>query len=493
MVPMALLGTAAACSAVDREVDSEARAISIDGVFDDWDGLNPAVSDPTQEATAGELDLGSLWLANDQESIYIRLQVGRETIWQNDAVQVAGNDIRIYFDTDSDGSTGAFFEGFGADYEVRLGSKVALLHEPGGSVMLDLNQAGLRVGPSYSSTEFELRIPFEIEVDEAEMRRVIDRPRFRLMIWEASGGDRLPDEAAVTYVSSEEGVLPVVPAGLDRTDPGDIRILSHNIHYNGTEEDPDPFRRYLRALQPDVVNFQEVWLWDADKTREFVTSVLDPEGRMEWYAAKVEDCVTVSRWPIDHSAAVDGNLVSRIDLPAGISGGDLVLFNAHTPCCGHNDQRDYEHDHMAATWRDLLDSKGPFPIESNDGVLFLGDFNMVGFGRQLASLRDGDIYNNELFGPDFEPDRQMGSLRVAPLRHTHSREIYSWRNDGERYPPGRLDYIFYSSGWATLKRNFTLYTPDMPRTFLQSYGLRSDDSLVSDHLVLVADFELRCR
>jgi hypothetical protein len=116
---------------------------------------------------------------------------------------------------------------------------------------------------------------------------------------------------------------------------------------------------------------------------------------------------------------------------------------------------------------------------------------MVGFVRQLSSIRDGDIYGNEVFGPDFRPDEQRGSLRVAPLHHTHSRAVYSWRNDAERYPPGRLDYILYGAGRATLKNNFTLYTPDMPQDVLEGYDLRSVDSLVSDHLVLVADFEFR--
>ena len=484
-----LLGMMSACSDLDRNVGSDARAITIDGVFDDWNGLNPVVSDPVGDAVAGSIDLGSLWLANDEEAIYLRIQLGRETMWQNEAGQAAGNDVRVYFDTDSDGSTGAFYEGFGADYELRLGSKIVSLHEAKGELRLSLNQAAVRVGPSHSSAEFELKIPFEVATEKEGIRQVIDSSNFRLMVWEASGGDRLPDSAAVTYVIAGEEVKAVDPVGLKRSDPRDVRILSHNILYNGTEDDPEPYRRYLRALKPDIVCFQEVWLWDADETREFVANVLSPEGKMEWHVAKVEDCVTVSRWPIVSSAAVDGNLVSLVDLPAEISDADLVLFNAHTPCCGHNDRRDYEHDHLAATWRDLLESKGPFPIGPRDGVLMMGDFNMVGFVRQLTSLRDGDIYNNEMFGPDFAPDRQTGSLIVAPLRHTHSRSVYSWRNDSERFAPGRLDYIFYSSSWASLKNNFTLYTPDMPKEVLERHGLKREDSRVSDHLVLVADFE----
>jgi hypothetical protein len=115
---------------------------------------------------------------------------------------------------------------------------------------------------------------------------------------------------------------------------------------------------------------------------------------------------------------------------------------------------------------------------------------MVGFARQLYSLRDGDIYDNERFGPDFNPD-SLGSLVSAPLRHTHSREAYSWRDDSDVYPPGKLDYILFGPSRAKLKNNFTLYTPDIPEPILRQHGLKRDDSLASDHLVLVADFELR--
>jgi endonuclease/exonuclease/phosphatase family metal-dependent hydrolase len=301
----------------------------------------------------------------------------------------------------------------------------------------------------------------------------------------------LPAAGPVTIELAEADVPQVEALGIERADRGDVRVLSHNIHYNRPIGDPGPFHRYLTALSPDLVNLQEVWLWDAEETKKFVTEILDPEKKTTWHVAKVEDCVTISRWPILETAAVDGNLISLIDLPENLSSNNLVLFNAHTPCCGHNDRRDYEHDHMAATWRDLLNGVGPFPIGKDTSVIMLGDFNMVGYARQLHSLKEGDIFDNQLFGPDFQPDRAVGFFRVAPLRHTHSRAIYSWRNDLERYPPGRLDYIFYGPSQAKLKNNFTLYTPDLPQDALDKYGLKKTDSLVSDHLVQVADFEFR--
>jgi len=486
LVALVSLGLSLSCSPAERSVRSEARAITIDGEFDDWEGLEPVALDSKGESQTEELDLGSLWIANDQEALYLRFETGRETIWQNEARQLAGNDLRIYLDTDINASTGTRFGVLGVDYEIHLGSRFALWHDADDTVTMSLNEVGLTVGPTHSSHEFEIRIPYHSLLGGSQAKGIMLHPRFKLSIMDASGGDLLPDKGALSCELDGERVPPPAPLSLLRRDPQDIRVLSHNIQYNGPIDQPEPFRRYLKALQPDVINFQEVWVWNAEETRNFVANTLKTAS---WHVAKVEDCVTVSRWPIRESAAVDGNLVCLINLPDERSSADLIVFNAHTPCCGHNEGRDYEHDHLAATLRDLLNGEGPFAVESGDGVLLTGDFNMVGFVRQLSSIRDGDIYDNGVFGSDFQPDRLAGSLIVAPLRHTHSRAVYSWRNDSEYYPPGRLDFILYGSSQLRIKNNFTLYTMDIPDDELEEHGLHKQDSLVSDHLVLVADFE----
>jgi hypothetical protein len=445
-----------------------ARAITIDGDFQDWVGIEPALVDVRQQGGLESVDFGSLWLSNDLEALFLRFSSGNEIIWQNDSHQPSGNDIRLYLDTDADTRTGTFIGGMGADYEIRLGSKIAYLHHTRDSLPLSLNQAGITVGPTHSSSEFELRIPFQTQPDSEQTRKVLGKSRIRLILWESIGNDRLPDRGTIAFDLAEETVPAVDPIPFERSSSEDLRILSHNIHYNKPLGDPGPFRRYLEALQPDIVNLQEVWLWDAEETKSFVTGILDPASQVDWYVAKVEDCVTVSRWPLVDSASVDDNLVSLIDLPFS---RDLVLFNAHTPCCGHNDRRDYEHDHLAATWRDLLNKKGPFTETQNVSVIFLGDFNMVGYARQLHSLRDGDIFNNQLFGTDFQPDRKLGSLKIAPLRHTHSRRVYTWRNDSERFPPWKIGFhLLRIKSSSTQEQLRSLYSG---HTSSDSGGVRS--------------------
>ncbi len=193
------------------------------------------------------------------------------------------------------------------------------------------------------------------------------------------------------------------------------------------------------------------------------------------------------------SAAVDGNLVCLIDLPDG-SGSEplpnLVLFNCHTPCCDNESGRDSEHDHIAATWRDLLAGTGPFTIRSNDAVVMVGDFNMVGYRRQLTVLLDGDIIDNDTNGPDFSPGRAHGSLINAPLRHTHTRSNFTWWSSlSSTYTPGKLDYTIFSDDVATLRRNFVLYTPEVPADVLTAYNLLATDSEAADHLACIADLD----
>ena len=62
---------------------AKARPIVMDGLFSDWQGLRPAKSDPAGDGAADAVDLGRLWLVSDAEALYLRIQLGRETLLQN--------------------------------------------------------------------------------------------------------------------------------------------------------------------------------------------------------------------------------------------------------------------------------------------------------------------------------------------------------------------------------------------------------------------------
>ena len=68
---------------------------------------------------------------------------------------------------------------------------------------------------------------------------------------------------------------------------------------------------------------------------------------------------------------------------------------------------------------------------------------------------------------------------------------YTWRHDNSEYPPGRLDFIFYTNSVMSTTKSFTLQTEIMSDERLENYGLLSNDTKnASDHFPVVADFEL---
>jgi len=72
--------------------------ILLDGCFEDWAGLTPVAIDPVGDVALGEIDFSEIKVSNGQDYLYLKIDLGRETIWQNEALAAGGNDVRIYFD-----------------------------------------------------------------------------------------------------------------------------------------------------------------------------------------------------------------------------------------------------------------------------------------------------------------------------------------------------------------------------------------------------------
>ncbi len=471
----------------------QSAPIAIDGDFRDWTNVNLLCADPTGDGSPQSPDLGRAWVCDDGSSLFLRIETRRETLWQGEDLLPAGNDLRLYIDGDNSPATGKKIDGIGVDMEIHLGGRKACLHDDF-SLKTNLNEIGFIAAPTHTSSVFEMRIPFVARPGFEAEQRVIPGPEIAFFIRDGENGDRLPDKGVLPYVLANRAAPAPDPVPLDRLDDADVRILVHNVWKTNIAHNPRPFYRFLKALEPDIINYQEVDkpALPTQDAQKFVANTLPLPAGQEWHAAHVDDCLTLSRWPIVASSRVDDNLVCLIDLPDEISEKNLVVFNAHTPAGNRDEERDVEHDRIAAAWRDMLNGAGLFPIDPNDAVIMCGDFNMVGYKRQLDSLRVGDIFDNARHGPDFAPGREAGSLVSAPLRHTHTRLTYTWRKDRASYAPGKLDYIFFSPDSAQLKRNFALWTPDMPEDTLKKYGLKPDDSpAASDHLPLIADFDFR--
>ena len=58
------------------------KKLTLDGRFREWRGIAPAATDPAGDGRDQGIDLRRLWLANDAEALYLRLNVGREILLQ---------------------------------------------------------------------------------------------------------------------------------------------------------------------------------------------------------------------------------------------------------------------------------------------------------------------------------------------------------------------------------------------------------------------------
>lgn len=468
-----------------RAAGAAQPVLILDGAANDWVGRQPAATDPLGDPPAGSIDLGRLWIQADTRTVWILIELTRETILLNGPTAEGGNDLRLFLDLDGSTATGRSLEGIGVDLEIRPGQLQAIVY-PGGSPSTQrFSSLGITMGPTHSGETFEFRIapPAGAALPAAF------GPTVKVVARELTSADRLPDTGAASQAIETAALPAPAPIPLGRRSPADLRLLCQNVLNTTPAQNPDPHRRLLAALQPDLVAWQELYTMTSTQAREFVASAIPLPAGEQWRAVKVSDCTLISRWPILAVAAVDGNLACRVDLPDALAPVDLTIFTAHTPCCDDNAGRDAEHDRLAATWRNLMAGTGPFSVGPDEMVIFCGDFNMVGWRRQLLSLRDGDIYDNAANGPDFSPGRAAGSLLSAPLRHTHAPSTTTWLSPTSWYPSGKLDYILYSGDVAWLRRNYVLDTAALPTDVLAASGLEAGDSAAaSDHFTLVADF-----
>lgn len=466
-------------------LEAKSLAVLTDGAFDDWGRRKPRLTDPAGDGAAGALDLRRIWLADDGRALFVRLEVGRETLIQNSQSEAIGNRLRLYLDMDGKRSTGAPVAALGVDLEIRFGERDLISYDESG-VATDLSPGTGRylALPTHSSEAFEIRI--ELPQTASIEARAGKRKKIKFFLREEiEGGDRLPNAGTLVYKLAKKPVELPKPVDFSKRGGSTLRVVSFNVEDTSMARAPEAHIRLLVALDPDIINYQELQAWSVQRVVDFVDDALPDKV---WSGVRVNDVVTVSSSPILSVAAVDGNMVAHIDLPGG--GRNLVVFNAHMPCCGNDAGRDQEADRLMRTWRELLGGAGPFAVDRDDAMVLLGDFNLVGFRRQLETLRDG-VFTNLSNGPDFSPARSQGSLTSAPLRHTHRRLIQTWRRAESDFTPGKLDFVFFTGDALEMQKSLVVDSAGMPQVFLDGNDLRSPDSQeMSDHLPLVVDFEV---
>ena len=99
----------------------------------------------------------------------------------------------------------------------------------------------------------------------------------------------------------------------------------------------------------------------------------------------------------------------------------------------------------------------------------MGDLNLVGSKQPLHTLLEGDIADEDRFGPDFTPDWDGTPLAGLLVRHANSRMTYTWSDATNSYAPARLDYFIYTDSLLDAG-GFIFDTSEMPKDLLETLG-----------------------
>jgi hypothetical protein len=456
--------------------------IAIDGVFGDWANVDAASIDPTGDAGSGSIDFTSLSIADDNEFLFLRIEATADfDLSENNA-------LRVYLDTDDNASTGYAIGGLGAELQWRLGELEGTFYHDGMQTAVYFTELGFRGQPTVTSSVFEIAFSKDAKPDSTNL--LFTGPTIRVLIVDGTNGDVMPDAGStLTYTFDIGSTPPVLERLFDRVQSDDLRIITHNVlndrPFTGSHQ--AKFERLWSAVAPDILNLQEIYDHTPTQTRDLVASWLGGT----WHAAGNNDCITVSRYPISGSWAIDGNLAVLIDTTPSI-GTPMLCINAHMPCCDNDDGRQWESDAIVAFIRDAYQPGGTLSLGADVPVLICGDLNMVGLAQQVDTLVTGNIVHNDWYGDDAPPDPDGTAMHNTIGRLTEKRMGYTWRNDGGWYWPGHLDFMIYSDSNLSRQHDFIVCTTEMSATALSQNGLFSGDSQASDHLVFCVDFARPC-
>ncbi len=471
-------------------------SIAIDGRFDDWAGVEPALIDPV-DARGEPVDLRELRLTSDGRFVHLLVDFGRTV-----NIQKLDLAVHLVLDVDGDHSTGLDTFGLnGADLDIILSPTTTpdCAERPGGvqlvstdttAPLLNPYDIGFTFGPTYASRQFEFRIERGAKLEGVPAIFTGRQLRGKIICLDVQ--ERIIDQSGTfDYdLAPLELLDDTTTAQLPSKIPGALRIMSWNAANGSLFDNPEPFVRVLAAIDPDLILLQELTdQSSAAQLQSFLNRRLLPDGSNQWQVVLGEGggnlrCAVASKLPLepaepfqllpypdwpDRSLRVAGAVIETANKR-------LLCVSVHLRCCGAiGSQQDFIRILEVETIREELRKLA----ESGtiDGVIVAGDFNLVGSRRPLDLLTD-QLHVNGL------------SLIAAQPYQLDGLSNATWSDRKQSFVPGRLDYLLFSSRTVALRSAFVLDARDLNPDALHRLGLRSDDTAsASDHFPVVADVQ----
>lgn len=456
--------------------------IQLDGRFEDWPAAAKLIDDPSGETQGSGIDFTALWVANDEQRLFLRIDLA------NECHADEGHDVTLFFDTDRDPNTGRIESGVGAELVWNLGARSGMYHGRAGARALDLHALEILVAPTVSDSRFEIALPRDAIVSG---NRIFAGPGFDLVISDDDGDRlRLPPPG----YAFEPGSQPVTPIPLGRARPQDVRIAGYNVADDGLFQDPrrESLERIFRVVDPDVWVICEAWSHGALDLAGVIEEMLPSDPGEHWSALKLDaGNGIVTRLPILGSWLVlpESRLTAALLDLRPLHDCDLLVIANHWSCCDADENRQEQADALIAFIRDARTAGGTIDLAPGTPILAAGDFNLVGWRRQLTTLETGDIDDEFRYGTDSPPDWDGSGFDTIEARHPEAGLAHTWRDPESGFYPGRLDYMFHTGSVSIVDRAFVLDTSELSASTLALHGLRREDTgVASDHAPVVVDF-----
>jgi len=455
--------------------------IVLDENFSDWDSVQ-VLYDDMQDDIPNEVSFGKLKVSSDDSFIYFYIELGKELNLQDN------NSITIFIDSDNNLSTGKQILGMGAEFEFTFGERRGYYYFQNGYTQISQNDIGLLSSPTVSSDKFEFLFDRKTKINGQDL---FLNDTVKIMFRDGSAGDIIPNEQGGIQYVFENFVYEDNNYSLQKDALTHFRVMSFNVHKDDLFDsaNKEHFRRLISVINPDIIGFQEIYQHSSQETADLINEFIPSE----WYHSKLSnDNICVSRFPILSEYAIDGNAAFLIDISSTLLNDEMLFISAHPPCCGNDDQRQAEIDHIMSFIRDAKNGSGVLQLKDNSPIVIVGDMNLVGLSRQQFTFYSGDILNESVYGSDFSPDWDGSFFEDAMPLTTGLPASFTWYSESSSFSPGRLDYIIFSGSVMELRNSFALFTPALPADTLSEYNLELNDSkLASDHIPVAADFQLK--
>ena len=455
--------------------------INVDGFFDDWNSVNDKYVDDLFD-TQG-VDLLSFSVFNNNEYLYIKIKCDQEIDLTEQFI--TPSKIIINIDSDNNTSTGYYTNNIGSEFGINFFDK--LIWDDTNFPLVDtlsLYDFGIIPLPTYSSDEFEIAINRQLFSDTIS-----------ISIKEVVGGDIMPDNGSVfTYIFDNSSVN-YNTVDLLKNNNNDLRIMTYNVLSNGLKSNSrkDEHHRIFEVVDADIITYQEC----GNTNYSDVVAFLDTNYIN--YPHILTDLntgnLTISKYPSINSWQISTRINAElIDLPDNIYLSDILVINAHPPCCGNNEGRQENFDAVIAFIHDAKTVGGVIDLPTNTPISFSGDMNLVGYSKQYYTIINGSISDTNTFGNGGFPDWDNTPLKDQVCYFNEKQIAYTWDKsypDIGDYPPGRLDFVFYTNSVMSVSKSFIMSTEHMSPLLLSQNNLFwNDTKSASDHFPIIVDFIL---